>query len=198
MNRQRTLGTLSSVLTGLAYISCLFEWLWVSIVVLPPLIKSGALDWIIKIFAQHAQAEAPKIELNPFILALVGIITLFILVITAVVLIRLPKTIATTGQHTVDQVAELVMPAITHHKKLPAKKQRALSRRIRLIIQLSLAVLPLAVSFFVPPFDQISQLIIITIASWLAGISLLGFVIGWLVQPPVKSTSRTQSHASHE
>ena len=81
---------------------------------------------------------------------------------------------------------------MTHHKRLPAKKRRIVSRRVKLAIQLSLCLLPLAASLFLPPYEEISRQIIIIIAAYLATFGIISFLAAWLLEP----TSRTRSRAS--
>jgi hypothetical protein len=87
---------------------------------------------------------------------------------------------------------------IAHHKPLPAKQRRVLSRRIMLVLQLSLSVIPLFVSVFLPPYDELSSDIIMTVAALLAGVSTAAFILAWSIEPRTKTTSRTRSRASRE
>lgn len=191
MVRHKVLRRASSLLAGIAYFSCLLQWSWLLIVGLPQLIKTGAFDGLVSAPKPTAVPVATQSDLSPATLLFVGIITLAFLVFTAIVLIRLPRTIAKTGQRVVVQATEIVVPAVTHHKKIPAKKRRELSRRVTLLIQLSLTVLPFLLSLLLPPFGEINKPVILTMAGLLASVSFICFSLAWLLQP-TKTTSQTR------
>lgn len=175
--------------------SCLFQWFWIFIIALPPLVKSGALDTFIATpLPEPTPQTSPQDELSPIIVLVVGAITLFVLILTIIIFIRLPRTISKTGQHVVQHTAEAIIPTITHHKALPAKKRRELSRKLVIEIQLILVLLPFFIGLLIPPIDQLTKQIIIIVAAVLLGFSLLCFVCAWLIQPA--TTSRTRSHVS--
>lgn len=187
---------LAKMLLAASYILLVLQWLWVLLIALPPLIKSGAFDGLNSPTVQTPVIQAQPLAPSPLVLTIVGLITLIILVVTVIVLIRLPKTIMHTGERVVHQAAEAVIPVLTHHKPLPAKKRRLLSRRVTLAVQLFAVLLPLVISFFLPSFDELTPRIITSIALFLAAISIVGFVTAWLIEPQTKATSRTRSHAS--
>lgn len=186
---------LSVVLLGVAYIAAVLNWLWLMIAGLPRLIESGKIDLL-----TAAPQPTPEIvhtdawASSPLIWLVVGVATLGILIMTVVVLIRLPRTIVETGQKVVDQTAEAILPALTHHKPLPEKKKKLLSRRLVLLIQLSLSLIPLLVCLFLPSYHELTRQIIVTLAAFLCLVSMVGFVLSWLIMPAV--TSRTRSRAS--
>lgn len=180
---------------GTAYTACLLQWLWVLMVGLPNLVESGAIDFITTAPEPAQTVTSQPVEMSPFVWGLVGIVTLLILIVTAIVLVKIPRTIVHTGERIVQQTTEAIIPAITHHKQLPPKKRLQLSARVILAVQLTLVLLPLIVSYFLPPYAQITSEIITTMAAWLAAISLLGFLSARLLLPP-STTSRTRSHAS--
>ncbi len=193
MIRYKIVRGLSALLLGIAYFSCLLQWAWLLIVGLPQLIKTGVLDGLVNTPTPQPVRTAASSDLSPATLAFVGIVTLVFLVITAIVLIRLPKAVTKTGQRAVGQATELVVPAVTHHKKIPAKKRRELSRRITLLIQIAVTILPFLLSLLLPPFGEINRPVILTMAGLLASVSFICFSISWLIQPnKSKLTSRTR------
>ena len=194
MTKKRIRRLFAQLFLAIAYIAVTLQWLWVLTIGLPPLVETGVFDS----FSSHRQAEQPVASTaagpSPFLAVVAGVITLLFLAITIIVLIKLPKTISHTGETLVHKASEVVIPVITHHKKIPAKKQRVLSQRVMMGAQLTLVVIPLLISFFLPPIQTITSQIITTLAIWLAGISIICFVISWLLQPA--ATSRTRSHVS--
>lgn len=169
--------------------TCLLQWLWIAIVGVPPLLKTGAFDSFVQTHAPQPVQPASHTELSPVTTVLVGIFTLIILIITVVIIIRIPRTIAQTGQKIVHQAADTVMPVVTHHKKLPAKKQRQLSGRLVILIQLIATVLPIGICFLLPPVGELTTQIIAIIGLLLGVISLTGFTLAGIINlklPPVK------------
>ena len=189
--------TSASLLAGIAYIACVFQWLWVMMIALPPLVKSGAFDSLMSKGDSAPVIKAAPIVVTPLVGFIIGAVTVAMIVITVYVLLRLPKTITKTGETIVQHTAHAVMPIVTHHKPLLAKKRRLLSMRLKLIIQLTLTIVPLLISLLLPSFQDISKDIIIFIAALLAAVSLAGFVAAWVLTYNLKPTSRTRSHASH-
>lgn len=197
MTRSSLQRLASKFFLSLGYLAGTFGWLWVLLVALPPLVKSGAIDGLL---ASPVPTEpviaTPPIETSPLVLLAIGVVTLVILIITVVILLRIPRTIVHSGERIISHTAEAVVPVIAHHKPLPAKERRVLSRRIMLILQLGLSVIPLFVSVLLPPYDELSSDIIMTIAALLAGVSTTAFILAWSIEPKLKTTSRTRSRAS--
>lgn len=196
MNTMAIRNAATKLTRGLAYFSLILQWSWLGLIALPPLISSGTFDALTMPTAPDTPiARTTPLEASPLIWAIVGSVTLVILALTVVVLIRLPRVVLETGERVVHQAAALAIPAVTHHKALPSKKRRVLSRRLTLLIQLIASILPAISSLLLPPYQELTSLIIVTIALWLAAFSVACFVIAWLVEPPV-ATSRTRSRAS--
>lgn len=196
MTNQRIRRFFAQAFLVIAYLLVTLQWLWVFAVGLPPLIDAGMLDTFIPTEPVETKSVTHPVELSPVIAIVAGAVTLLFLALTIVVLIKLPKTISTTGDKIVQQSTNALIPVITHHKKLPAKKKRLISRRIRKGIQVLLLALPLAISFLIPPAQTITSQMIITLATWLACFSSISFIFSWLFEP--NPTSRTQSRASRE
>lgn len=182
------------LLLGIGYTSLVLEWLWVFIVGIPPLIKTGAFDALTTPANPTTVVPPEPIVASPVLTLFIGIITLIILGATAIVLIRIPRTIVQTGERIVHQAAEIVVPVVTHHKPLPAKKKRILSRRIIGAVQISASLLPALISIFLPVYEELSGPVIVTTTVVLSIVSIVGFGLAWLLAPA--ATSRTQSRAS--
>lgn len=196
MTKQRIRRLLTHVFVVFAYILVTLQWLWVFAIGLPQLIETGALDTFMPTEPIKTETITQPAELSPAIAIAAGSITLLFLALTIIVLVKLPKAISSTGDKIVQQSTNAIIPVITHHKKLPVKKKRLLSRRITRAVQLLLVAIPLAVSFLIPPAQAITSQIITTLAIWLACFSTLCFIVSWLFEP--EAISRTRSHASRE
>lgn len=185
----------SRMLLGIAYLSCTLQWLWVMTIGLPPLIETGSIDFLLPTAPVPDSSYVQAQQFSPLMLVFAGIITVAMLVFTAIVLYRLPKTVAKVSHNIVHETTDIILPFATHHKKIPAKKKQALSRRIVLITQIAASLLPLLIAFFLAPYGELSKLLIVIVALFFAAVSVSAFVLSWLLKP-TKTTSRTRSHAS--
>lgn len=196
MKRARLQHFVARSFLSVGYLSGALGWFWVLLVLVPSLIKNGSLESFV---ASPSPAEpivtTPPIETSPLAWAVIGIVTLVILLVTIVILVRIPRGIVHTGERIVNQTAQAVIPVISHHKPLPVKRQRILSRRIMLGLQLGLSVLPLFISLFLPAYDELSTDIIKVVAACLAVVATASFTVAWVLEPKT-AISRTRSRAS--
>lgn len=196
MTLARTRLIISKILLFTAYMTVILQWLWLTIIVIPPLIENGAFDGITLSSSETAPSLAVEpIELSGPSLWLIGGITAAILILTVVVLVRLPKTVLDTSEAIVHKTTDAVTPIVTHRAKLPEKKQRVVSRRVRLGLQLAASVVPFTICVFLPSVNGLTREIIITMALCMVIMSVACFVFAWLIEP-TKAISRTRSRAS--
>lgn len=186
---------LGRTLLTIAYMALVFEWLWLVIIGLPPVIESGLFDALSMPVESSQTRPEPQSDSSPVMIAAVGAMTVIILIVTTVILVKLPHTIMKGGDVIMTQVAEKTLPVITHHKTLPPKKRRELSRRLRLLFELIVSVIPFALLPFTPAPEGLTQSMVLTVGGFLGGIALVSFATAWLAEPKV-STSRTRSRAS--
>ena len=198
MNRAHARHLAARFFLGLCYIFITLQWLWIFAVGLPPLIKSGALDGLTPT-SSSVPAE-PSVasggELSPVVAVVIGIVTLVFLALTIIIMIRLPRTVAKTGDKIIHQATEAVIPVVAHQHALSAKKKQQLSRRITALIQLLLIILPLLVAFLLPAVEALTHQVVMVLALCLAAASLASLALYWLFAPRKKATSRTRSRAS--
>lgn len=182
-------------LMAVAYLALVFEWLWLVIIGLPPLIETGVFDTLVNPPQPIARQDERQEDMSPVVIAAVGAMTVVILGVTVVILIKLPATILKSGDVVMERAAAKTLPVITHHKPLPAKKRRELSRRLRLVFELVACAIPLVILPFLPTPDELTQAVVMGVGIFLGGLAFLGFTSGWLIEPK-PATSRTRSHAS--
>lgn len=181
----------ASLLLGISYTSLVLEWMWVFIVGIPPLIKIGAFDILTTPAEPTATIPAEPLAASPLLTILVGAFTLFILAVTVIVLVRIPKTIVKTGEKIVQQATDAVVPVVTHHKPLPAKKKLIISRRVKTALQISASLVPALISLLLPANEELTRTVIIIITMCLSLVSIVGFVVARLLEP-TDPTSRTR------
>lgn len=171
-----------------AYSLLTFEWLWLAVIILPPLVATDAFQS----FVMPPPIEEPIVREpnppSPLTWAFVGAVTFIVFVVTIIVLIRLPKVILSTGDKTIRSASTAAIPVLTHHRPVSKKRRQILVRRVGLGLQLSLAVLPIIVSPFLPPFEHLDRAVIVVSTLCLGATSAVLFIGGWLLDPSKKST----------
>lgn len=198
MSRPTVRRFFSKYFLGWAYLSLVFQWFWMLTIILPPLVRSGTFDSFLTkpVLNGPGTTSQPITEASPLALIFVAVVTVVILVLTVVIAIRTPRIVIENSERVVNKAARAVVPIVTHHHAIPEKKRRVISRRVALGLRLIATVIPLIVCLSLPSFDQLTKQIIVTIAVWLAGFSIVNFVSAWLLEPPVKPISRIRSPAS--
>ena len=192
--RARSLASTS--LRAIAYLLGVFEWLWVLVIALPPIIGSEAFQTLIVPPAVSEPVRSAPSEPSVFTWIFVGIVTTIVFVMTIIILIRLPKTVLKAGEKTVHTTSKSVLPLITHHHPVSAKRRRTLTLRINLLVQLLLVTIPVLISPFLPPFDRLSSDIIVVSTLCLAITGGVLFVLSWIIDPTKNTTSRIRPRVS--
>lgn len=164
------------------YLSCALQWLWLGVLFLPQLLSSEAKNLLLPPSSETSTPTSFNLDGDGLLITALGIaVTLIVLIITVVVLIRLPMGIAKTGNKVAKTAADTVLPVVTHHKKVSAKKRRMLTIRIIKIIKLLLVLLPMALLATAFIFDApLPKELIFMIGSILAIGSLLWFSLEYI------------------
>ncbi|HCR55428.1 TPA: hypothetical protein DIV49_00490 [Candidatus Saccharibacteria bacterium] len=150
-----------------SYLTCALQWFWLGILVLGVFAQNGMLDTL----NQHEPVVAPvptHEPASPVALAIGGIVTVAMIIITVVVLIRLPKAIAKTSQVVTERATETILPVVSHHKKLPKKKKLQLSAKLTFYIRLALIALPFLLLLALPQNESIKPQLVIFVGGLLA------------------------------
>ncbi|HEY1085744.1 MAG TPA: hypothetical protein VGE34_03410 [Candidatus Saccharimonadales bacterium] len=174
---------LVSTFGTLGYISCLLQWLWAGIVFVPLLLENQIIRGLLlpssptqeKVIVQQAT------EPNIFLMIIAVFITIVVVVLSAVMLIRLPFSIAKTGKKAASTTARAIVPAITHHRKLPPKKQRVLTAKIVMYLKFSASIAPVLLLLVVYLVDtELPKDVVLTVGSILAIGTLLWFSLEYV------------------
>ncbi|MGB4762402.1 MAG: hypothetical protein WBP12_03555 [Candidatus Saccharimonas sp.] len=173
--------TFANILGSLGYISVLFQWLWSFLILIYPLLIAQP-DFLFPTPVQpQLPQEMPSDQISPLLVVLAFAATIAILIITAVVLFRLPKTIGKKGAHITRSAASTVVPVVTQHKKLTRRRRVQLSYRIILILKACLVVIPLIALLFAQPIDRVDSEVVWAMALFCAICSSVYFLTQHLV-----------------
>lgn len=179
---------LVTFLGGLGYLSVILQWLWAGMIVLPVVLKNDTVRMFL--LPQHTSHPAPSATtsgLSPLLLFVAIMVTALVVLVSVVILIRLPLALAKTSHKAVAKTSNFVLPVVTHHKRLtPAKKRRL---RAEIIVGLKLAaclapLLLLGISFFITP--PLAVGLVFVVGLWLALSSLLWFGLEYLMAKLLK------------
>lgn len=168
------------------------QWLWLTIIIVPPLLASGRFDEILEPSAATAPVLQPQLVVPTGLAAVViGIVTLLMIILSVYILLRIPTTVRTTSEMVLQRTAEKALPVVTNHVRLKKKKRRVISQRLVLAMQLLLSIIPAAACLFLPSVDGLSSQVIQTVALLLLAGSLMEFALAAVLRPD-KPTSQTQ------
>lgn len=161
----------------LSYVFTALLWLWLAVLLLPLLERSGTLELLVPVTHQPTHTTVTAEPASPFLLLVAAFITAFMIIISIIALWRLPKNLAKAGSDVSHTVAEAVLPAITHHKKLPKKRQRVISQRIKLYVRLALITLPFIAVLFCPPVEELDAPLAPLVAAGLAFVAIVSLLL---------------------
>lgn len=128
------------------YISCLLQWLFVSLLYLPLLLDNEQLkSFLLPQPAPQPTQVIAASEPSPFLIAFAVVFTILMMIFTIFLVLRAPFAIAKTGKTITKKTAEAIVPLVVHHPLSPAKK-RILTVRLVKIIKLIIVIVPLLIS----------------------------------------------------
>ena len=178
MKQQTGRISIANAFATLGYISIFFQWTWTLLLFIYPIITENPE----LLLPQHdAASSGGAFEFDsafaPLATIIAIVVTVAIIALTAVVLVRLPKTVGKKAAEVTRATASTVLPAITRHKKITKKKRERLSYQIVLGIKCILIILPIASLVFVQPIEQLGASAMWVIALFAAICSIFYFIV---------------------
>lgn len=123
-------------------------WSWIGMLYVPLLLENEKIEHIL-LPQQGTEVITPIAtpEASPVLVLIATGITVAILIVTIIVLLRAPATIARAGKTVTSKAAGSALPLLTRGKPIsPAKKRRLTAGLIKLT-KLLLVLLPVAIGF---------------------------------------------------
>jgi hypothetical protein len=170
--------TLCNLLGSFGYLSCLLQWLWATTLWMPAIMNSQVQELLVPSESNYQLLAAPFDTPSPLAITVAVIVTIVAVAVTIIVLLRLPMTIAKTGQKVTKKSADLLLPTVTSHRPITQKQKRLLTVRLIKAIKLALVLLPLTATLLI--YTQTLPLeydLVILIGSLLAIGSLAWFTM---------------------
>ncbi len=165
----------------LGYMSAVFQWAWALLLLCYPLLTDRP-----ELFLPSTPSPSvPPIEVTPGLAPVVTIIavaaTILILVLTVIVIARLPRAVGKKAAVLTKKTASTAIPIITHHKKISQKQRKKLSYKLSLGIKALIVTLPLGLLLFVDFGGTIPPLATWTVGLFCAACSLVYFGVQQLI-----------------
>lgn len=160
----------------LSYVFSALLWLWLLMLLMPSLLESDAIQFLTPDTSQTTQSEVISGPSSPILLAIGGAVTIVMLIVTVVILVRLPGTLTKTGHTATEKISERIVPVLTHHQKIPKKKRQALTARTIVYIRLLLIVLPVFGIYIAPALQNADGAIGILVGCTLAGVAAVSLL----------------------
>ena len=138
---------LTNAFGSLGYLSVLFQWVWRVIIVFYSVFFLDQPSWLMPVAVpENQQSPTMNVDVDPQIgIAIAVVVTLIMIGATLYAIYLLPNTVGKKSAELTHRTAELVVPAITQHKKTTAKQRNWLTFRVVTVAKLLLILLPLAI-----------------------------------------------------
>lgn len=164
---------------GLGYVSCILQWLWAGIIYVPWLLSNDTFKQFI--LPNKTAQSAPEFHFalpSGVAIVIATISTVVVIAITLFVLVKVPSSVARGGKKVTQTSANALLPVITHHKKVSAKKRRILNNTLIKSTKAAIVLLPVLFSFgaYILPVPLQAEIIVVIAAALALG-SILWFAL---------------------
>jgi hypothetical protein len=166
-----------NIIGAFGYLACLLQWLWVAMLYMNTIVGSGAWQFLTRPTPTTTVSSEPMINIPSGLAMIIAVvITFLVLIITIVIIWRLPRQVAVTGSKITKSTAKRTVPLIYKHKKLPEKQRKKLIERLTWSVKLLLVALPVILTLFSDSINlETSYDIAVTIGLFLAVSSIVWF-----------------------
>lgn len=133
---------------GLAYLSCLVQWIWLLIIFLPGFVDNQTVkDLLVPSYSTETAPSVAKTSVTSpelsFIFLLIGLaIGLVVVALSVYGLLRIPKAVSKTGRSITHKPVEFAVPLILRKKTVSQNIRLKLSRQMIFALKLLLTFLP--------------------------------------------------------
>lgn len=137
-----------NIIGGAAYVSCLMQWLWTILIFLPIIVSSPFFTLFLSSEQTPAQplvqTQASSSAISPLVSfggVALGIIILAVSIY--VIVVKVPKSIARTGEKITHTPVDVIVPVIVKHSHLMPAQKKLLPDAVIISIKLILTFVPL-------------------------------------------------------
>lgn len=159
------------------YLFCLLSWAWTGILYIPILLANKQIEeFLLPSSSESPVAPQASVPMSPVTLFFTFMITVAVIIVTIVILLRAPVTIARTGKTVTTKAAGSMVPLVAHGKPLPAATRRRLTAQLIKLVKLLLVILPVMIASFGAFIElPLSFEIVIFVSATLALIAIAWF-----------------------
>lgn len=177
MRQSRWQLLITNSLGTLGYFSCGVQWVWATIILCYPIISDKNSFLFRRDLTPVVTSSAPTQPLPPVIGIILIVFTLALLIMTVIILMRLPKTIGKTGAKITHTASTAIIPTIVHHKKITKKRRLLLTYRVVQVMKAAASIIPLAALFFAPAIQTMPTNVIWAVAAFCFICTALAFTL---------------------
>lgn len=168
---------IANIFGTLGYVSVMFQWLWMLVVLATPILSN---DFAAPLFlpSENSTPVQPIATEIPGPLAMIFMVlaVVFAISVSVYAVVAVPRTIGRSGQKVTKVSAQVVLPRITHHRKISKKRQKTLLERITWSIKLVVITIPvIALLLPVPAELGLERDVVVGFGLYCAVVSLLWF-----------------------
>lgn len=175
--KRQTSLTLANVFGTLGYFSLLLQWTWTLLLLCYPLLTADHSFLLPDAPTEPFHPTNDAVTSSPITAVIAVVVTAFVLVMTVIVIARLPKQIGKRGAQITHQTADTIIPIVTKHKPLPQRKRRTLSYRIILAAKAAFIILPVVGLWWVVAPYPLTDAVVWAIGLYCAGWSVIYFLV---------------------
>ncbi len=184
---------LANTLGTFGYMSLSVQWVWLVITTGMPLLSSSAFKDLFLPGQTTEVLPAASLSVPEPIAVLFSVLAvIFAVGLTIYVIVSIPRVVGRTGKTVTTKSAQVILPHITHHKKVSEKRQKRLMERITWSMKIGLALLPL-LALVIPLSSDVLELsreVVSGVAIFCASATLLWFGAQFTVVRLAKIDSR--------
>ena len=174
--KQNAASRIAQLIDSVGYIALALQWLWTVVLYLPLLLESDYAQDLMQPQAQVVVINQPPVS-DPSIFGwlLPGIILAIMLMITAYVIYRMPRSVTQAGSKLTKAAVHGMEPLIirSYKKPISIKKRRSIELKLTFAIKIALVILALVISMAANNFqDSLPSKVVVVVALYLALISL--------------------------
>lgn len=183
MKRKSNRAIFANIFGTIGYVFCLFSWAWVGLLYVPLLLKNKQVEsFLLPPPSEPVVSYAPTVPSSPLTIMIAVGVTIAILIVTIIVFLRAPITVAKTGKAVTTKAASTALPLITKGHPVSDSKKRVVTARLVKAMKLLLVAVPALLlallNFFVTP--PLAYDIVMLVSSNLALCAVVGFGLQYI------------------
>ena len=167
----------ANIFGAFGYMSLIVQWAWTLLILAYPLLASGTISFLSPETPTVTPEPADFGIATPVVTIVAVATTILVMLMTIILVAKLPKTIGRQGARTTHAAAHKLAPLAAGHKPLTKKRRRTLSYRIVLVLKVIAITLPVALLAFAAPIAALTLEMIWAVGLFCATCSVIYFGI---------------------